>query len=125
LRDDGAQRRERHGFFQRSHQPGRRIGYAGRDLRLRCARRLRRIRAAQAARMMPRASNACSDSVGIAPPAAVCVTEILSMKYATSVEMPGPPGVRASSSPAKMIVADVLVAVKFTRTVCQLPSRNS
>lgn len=40
------------------------------------------------------------------------------MKYETLV-------VRASNSPAKMIVWLVLVATKFTATVCQTPSRNS
>ena len=71
---------------------------------------MRRIIAAQAASTIPSNSKACPDKVGIGPAVMFCVTEMLSMKYETSVVTPGPPGVRASSSPAKMIVAEVLVA---------------
>jgi hypothetical protein len=73
---------------------------------------------------MPKSTNNQSDIVGMGP-AAGAISEMLSMKYDTSVALPGPPGVRASNSPAKMMVAEVLAAVNGTVTVCQLLSRNS
>ena len=66
---------------------------------------------------MPKADKARSDIAGTAV-VPLRLTEMLSIKYDTSVVLPGPPGVRASSSPANMMVADVLPAVKLVVTVC-------